>query len=290
MKVVRVGGVEEHFNYPWRLGKSGGTFEKNGIDVQWHSITNGTGAMITALVEDEVDVIVALTEGLVSVRGSDIRILGTYVQSPLRWGVFTGTGSQFKTIDDLKGHTFAISRNTSGSHLMAGVLATSRGWSQEDISFKVTGPFNELRASVNNGDTAAFMWEYFTTKPFVDSGEVRLIGEITTPWSCFMIAARKQWIETSTDTITKLYNGLLPAVQQFHSTPGMEGVIATEYGLKPEDAKAWYEAVKITGSPEVEKSSLRSAVDALFETKVIPTKDFDIDCLVASTVCKLVGE
>ena len=29
--------------------------------------------------------------------------------------------------------------------------------------------------SVNDGTTSAFMWEWFTTKPYVDSGEVRFV-------------------------------------------------------------------------------------------------------------------
>jgi hypothetical protein len=78
---------------------------------------------------------------------------------------------------------------------MAIVLANQQGWHpQNDLQFKVIGPFAgdedqgeyslilDLRSSVNTGQAAAFMWEHFTTKPFVDSGEVRFIGEITTPW------------------------------------------------------------------------------------------------------------
>ena len=40
---------------------------------------------------------------------------------------------------------------------------------------------NDIRGlidSVNDGSTSAFMWEWFTTKPFVDSGEVRFVR----PW------------------------------------------------------------------------------------------------------------
>jgi hypothetical protein len=29
--------------------------------------------------------------------------------------------------------------------------------------------------SVNDRSTSAFMWEWFTTKPFVDAGEVRFV-------------------------------------------------------------------------------------------------------------------
>ncbi len=37
---------------------------------------------------------------------------------------------------------------------------------------------NDIRGlidSVNDGSTSAFMWEWFTTKPFVDAGEARFV-------------------------------------------------------------------------------------------------------------------
>ena len=37
---------------------------------------------------------------------------------------------------------------------------------------------NDIRGlinSVNDGSTSAFMWEWFTTKPFVDAGECRFV-------------------------------------------------------------------------------------------------------------------
>ena len=62
--------------------------------VEWVCIKEGTGAMLTALEEDRVDMIVALTEGLVGAiaRGSDVALLGTYVQSPLCWAISVGAG------------------------------------------------------------------------------------------------------------------------------------------------------------------------------------------------------
>ena len=38
---------------------------------------------------------------------------------------------------------------------------------------------NDIRGlinSVNDGSTSAFMWEWFTTKPFADAGEVRFVS------------------------------------------------------------------------------------------------------------------
>ncbi len=124
--------------------------------------------MVQAALDGKVDVVVALTEGLVAsiAKGSPLRLLGTYVvcasivcascvcvcvlvrcllsgpthsrlarshgslpqQSPLCWAVVSGAQSSLQALDDLKGRTIAISRYGSGSHLMACVLALQRGW------------------------------------------------------------------------------------------------------------------------------------------------------------------
>jgi len=44
------------------------------------------------------------------------------------------------------------------------------------IIILVNNDIHGLINSVNNGSTSAFMWEWFTTKPFVDAGEVRFVS------------------------------------------------------------------------------------------------------------------
>jgi len=44
--------------------------------------------------------------------------------------------------------------------------------------FKICSVNNDiagLNKSVNNGSTSAYLWEWFTTKPWADSGEVRFV-------------------------------------------------------------------------------------------------------------------
>lgn len=50
-------------------------------EVEFVEIKEGTGAMVQAALSGRVDVVVALTEGLVAsiAAGSDLRLLGTYV-------------------------------------------------------------------------------------------------------------------------------------------------------------------------------------------------------------------
>ena len=86
---VRVGGVPEHFNTPWHTAAVNGAFTAAGLQVEWIDFPGGTGAMTKALREDEIDVALALTEGLVADlhRGNPSKLLGTYVPTPLTWAM-----------------------------------------------------------------------------------------------------------------------------------------------------------------------------------------------------------
>jgi ABC-type nitrate/sulfonate/bicarbonate transport system substrate-binding protein len=287
MNTVRVGGVPEHFNHPWKIAQEKGFFSRRGISIEWTDHKNGTGAMITALRNNELDVIVALTEGLVleSVKGKDIQLFGTYVQSPLRWAVITGQTTPFQSVADLKGESFAISRFTSGSHLMAGVLASNMGWDvSSDVKFKPVGPLKDLIWSVNS-DAAAFLWEYFMTKPYADSGEVRFIGEISTPWGCFMMASRKEYLESHRDVLALVLQGLQEGIQDFYSDPATVSTIATNFGITEADTQQWYDSVKIVGTASASRADLTRAVSALQKIHVLPVDNVDLEVIVDTRIC-----
>ena len=231
--------------------------------------------------EDIADVIIALTEGLVAdiAKGiaakseleTEIRLIGTYVESPLNWAISTGAASSYHDVESLQSGVWGISRFTSGSHLMSLVLAHQRGW-KLDLKFEVLGSFESLRNGVNRGDAAAFMWENFTTKPYHDSGEIRRIGEITTPWPCFMMAATKQ--KLNDPSISVALKRALAAVREacaiFHAEKdSIPALVSERYKLQLADAKAWYSQVKISATPSILQSALSRALATLKEAKVL---------------------
>ncbi|MEP3090154.1 MAG: ABC transporter substrate-binding protein, partial [Nonlabens ulvanivorans] len=42
MTTIKIGGVPEHFNLPWHFAIEDGAFEKEGIDLQWQDVPEGT--------------------------------------------------------------------------------------------------------------------------------------------------------------------------------------------------------------------------------------------------------
>lgn len=52
---IRVGGVPEHFNLPWHLAIDENAFDDLGIDVEWVDFPGGTGAIMAALADGDID-------------------------------------------------------------------------------------------------------------------------------------------------------------------------------------------------------------------------------------------
>lgn len=275
-EIIRVAGVPEHFNEPWKIALEENLFKQEGIHVEWFSIKEGTGAMINKLKSSEVDIIVALTEGLINdiANGSDIRLLSTYVQSPLTWSISTGSKSIYNSIEDLKGEVFGISRYQSGSHLMSCVLADQYGWKQSDLKFNINHNFDNLRKSVNDNTIAAFLWEYFMQKPFYDKGEIRQIGEIITPWPCFMIASTKSLISKRLNDFKKMFIALEKACLLFR-TDSMKSIqrISENYNLTKEDATCWFEKVLINPTNQISESTIETTLDALKSANLLNDKN-----------------
>jgi hypothetical protein len=151
---------------------------------------------------------------------------------------------------------------------MSYVLASQRGWDVDKLKFEVRGGFEPLRQALNDeADTCdALLWETFTTKPFHDSGEIRRVGEIVTPWPCFMVATLRPYAQEHADTIASCFKALRRSCQAFsHEKDTMPKVIAERYDLKLEDAQAWYKGVRITADPTIPEDAISHALEALSE-------------------------
>lgn len=245
---LRVGYVREHFSSPllqFAEVDGGKTFTLV-------ECPSGTGQLISRLTNDEIDVAIALTDPLISgiAKGSKAyKLVGSYVTTPLNWAVSTGVNSSYKVLGDLQNTKLGISRLGSGSQTMAYVMALQQGWPTEKLEFQVNNDIHGLVKSVNDGSTSAFMWEWFTTKPWVDSGEVRFIGSVPTPWPSWLIAAHPE--RASADALRAFLNTLTTYVRAFDSAEKRSGpnveFIKEKFGYPEEDIKAWLETV---GYPE----------------------------------------
>ncbi|WP_191018488.1 substrate-binding domain-containing protein [Flavobacterium selenitireducens] len=238
---MKISGVPEHFNLPWHLSIEDGDFEKAGLDVSWTDVPEGTGKLCQMLRSGETDVAVILTEGIIKdiVAGNPSKIVQVYVQSPLIWGVHVASESDYRQISDLKGSTAAISRIGSGSQLMAFVNADNQGWPKDNLKFEIVHTIDGAVQALKNGSADYFMWERFMTKPLVDNGTFRRLGDCPTPWPCFVIAVRSEILEDNSEIIETMLSVINQKTSKFKQIPDIDLILSRRYGQKPEDIRQW---------------------------------------------------
>ena len=242
MKTVKIGGVPEHFNLAWYLTLKNGEYKEEGINLRWEDYPGGTGAMSEALRTGEIDMAVILTEGIIKdiAEGNPSKIVQVFVETPLIWGIHVATDSEFKTVEDLKGQRCAISRYGSGSHLMAYINAENHGWDlQKDLKFEVVQDIEGAVKALSNGTADYFMWEKFMTKPIVDSGIFRRIANCPTPWPCFVIAVRDEFLKANGITVKTILEIINNTTIDFKEIPSIDRMIANRYELQLEDVQEW---------------------------------------------------
>ena len=242
MKTIRIGGVPEHFNYAWYLGLKNNFFKDKGINLRWVDCPGGTGEMTEALRTNSIDMAVVLTEGIVKAisDGLSSKIVQTYVESPLIWGIHVANNEPYQTLSELKNTQAAISRLGSGSHLMAYINAQQLGWNTEqDLKFKIIKNLEGGVRALSNGDADYFLWEKFTTKPFVDEGIFRRIGECPTPWPCFVIAARNELINSDSSSLNTILEIINTITKKFKKIPEIDQIISKRYKQKQTDVQQW---------------------------------------------------
>lgn len=270
-RTIRVGGVPEHFNLAWHLAIEEGRFDKKGIDIKWVDVPGGTGAMCQMLRNGEIDMAIALTEGVIAdiIHGNPSKIVQFYVNSPLRWGIYTGAKGELRNLEKIEGKKYAISRFKSGSHLMAYVNAANLGIEIQEEDFVIVGNLEGARKALASKQADLFMWEKFTTKPLVDSGEFRFLGECRTPWPCFVVAATNEFIYTQNDSLHEVLDIINQSCQDLKSNQEAVDLIAWRYQIKLADAIQWFSELEYAAKPQINEAYMMEILTKLKQFSII---------------------
>ena len=271
---LKVGGVPEHFNYPWYVALKNKEFTNQNINLRWQDYPGGTGQMCKALRNGDVDIAIVLTEGIIKdiINGNPSKITQTFVKSPLIWGIHVGAKSKFNTIDDLENATVAISRFGSGSHLMAIVNAHNNGWNIDSLKFKVVGDLQGGIDALTNGDADYFMWEHFTTKPLVDNNTFKRLGDCPTPWPCFVVAVRNEVLENNFNEVKKVLDIINNCTDDFKSTENIDKTLAVRYEQKLEDIQEWLSITEWNDGKPITKNLITRIQNKMVGFNVINSK------------------
>ncbi|KAI5924121.1 hypothetical protein F4810DRAFT_665782 [Camillea tinctor] len=283
---LRIGFVPEHFSTPLHFAQ-----KHFGLSATLIPFPSGTGHMITAIRAGEIDVGIGLTEAWVAGLGKEdassdggYRIVGTYVETPLCWAISTGAKRpDITSVSSLKGTKVGISRIGSGSQVMSYVLADEQGWLSSSSAspysdFVILQNFANLRNAVNSGEADFFMWEHFTSKRYYDSGEIRRVGEIYTPWSSWKIVASTALVPSATDKkkpadprVLDLFGKLDQAIGYFdkHHDEAV-AYISTALDYSEEDAREWLKTVRFSAKTEgVDLKVIQSCIGILRKAGVL---------------------
>ena len=275
MTRLKIGGVPEHFNLPWRLAIQEGLFEKINVKVHWSDMPGGTGQMVKGLMNESIDIAVLLTEGITKaiLDGLPAKILSFYVDSPLRWGIHVPRDSPIKTPSDLAEKKFAISRHGSGSHLMTFIEAKKHNWDINKLTFNVVGDIYGGLWALENNKADAFLWEKFTTRPFVKKEKCNFIGEVVTPWPCFVIAARKNIVENKKNELNQLIEVVRKRALELKNDPLAVDKISWRYHLDKSDVETWLDETNWSNTNEIVLHHFESVISFLQKAKLINEKD-----------------
>lgn len=277
MTELIIGGVPEHFNLPWLQAISKKKFDKKGIKLTFKVFHGGTGAMNTALRDGSIDMALVLTEGIIKdiLNGNESRLIKTYVESPLLWGIHVGAQSTYQNIEDIKDKKIAISRFGSGSHLMAKVNAFKNNFTIKDEQFVLVKNLLGGVEALITGTADYFLWEHFTTKPYVTNGSFRRISNIKTPWPCFSIAARNQVIKSNKKElkrIIKIINKEIPFYNNALQNKELIQEFSTKYQQELEDIKEWLKITKWNTKKKISKKKINDIQEKLVQFGVIEEK------------------
>jgi sulfonate transport system substrate-binding protein len=266
--------VPEHYNLPIHLAKEQKAFSKRGIDLEWSDFGGGTGQMTKALRDGDVDVCLLLTEGIIAdiIKGNPSKIISEYVLTPLTWGVHTGFDNSLSDYRNIFDKKYAISRFGSGSHLMAIVDAESKGYHLDNDQFVVIKDIKGALPSLKANETDVFYWEKYTTKPHVDSGDLKKLGEYRTPWPCFVIAATDEILEKYPDQIIRLLRVIHDQCDRFMENRDAIAIAANRYGLRIEDAERWYNSTEWAIHGWVSDKMVENVIYHLKTAEIIESK------------------
>lgn len=243
--------------------------------------------MIAALRSDQLDVGIGLTEAWVAGLARPdpgYRLIGSYVRSPLCWAISTGAARHIESVEDLKGAKVGVSRVGSGSYVMAYVLAERMGWlkrrGEAPFRFKELQTFERLRDAVRDAEADAFMWEHFTSKRYYDSGEIKRVGEIYTPWASWKIAGR----DPSDGRLAAMFESLDKGIRHFRENQD-EAVkyIAENLDYSAEDATAWLDTVTFEDSTSlVDAADIQKTIDVLDAAGILDASTVSPSTMIAS--------
>jgi hypothetical protein len=122
---------------------------------------------------------------------------------------------------------------------------------------------------LGKGEAELFLWEKFMTKPLVDAGEFRRIGESLTPWPCFMAATPEAFLQKNNEALHTVLDIAQQQAKKLMDDPSAPGTIAERYGLLVDDAREWFGETRWCQDFDMPEEALRKVIISLNNLGII---------------------
>lgn len=246
--------------------------------------------MNQALRNDEADVAILLTESFLkdAEAGNPSKMIGYHVETPLIWGVHIRANSTVNSLSELNNKHFLVSRIGSGSHLMALVLGKQEGWQKEALSFEIINNMDGAKEAMDSGNEGIFLWEKYTTAPVVKNGTMKRIGEIPSPWPCFVMVATDKALAQFGSLILEIRDKLYEISEAFSAHENRSRILAEFYQLDQNDVEKWLEQTKWCVEGKVSTSELKFAMTTMVDLGILKG-ELSLDSFLVSEGLDLLG-
>ena len=155
---------------------------------------------------------------------------------------------------------------------MAYVNALKLKWNTaSDLQFEVVKDLDGAVESLSRKEADYFMWEKFTTKPLVDEKIFRRLGDCPTPWPCFVIAVRDEFILNEKETLQNILKTINAITSSFKEISQIDRIISERYQQKNEDVKAWLELTKWS-QKNIDPETVEAVQNQLLKLNIISEK------------------
>jgi len=156
--------------------------------------------------------------------------------------------------------------------LMAYVNAQNLEWDTvKDLQFEVVKDLDGAVEALTHQKADYFMWEKFTTKPFVDQKIFRRLGDCPTPWPCFVLAVRDEFITNEKETLKVILKVINSITAGFKHIPKIDTIISERYRQKNEDVKNWL-ALTEWSQQNIQAITVEAVQDQLLKLDIISKK------------------
>lgn len=184
---------------------------------------------------------------------------------------------------------------------MSFVLAKQQlQWDQktlEEMKFEIVGNMDGAKKALTEDTADIFLWEKFTTKHLVDEGIFKRIGEVYTPWPCFVMAVNEETYLAKKPQFEKMLNIVQQECLKFKENKGNTSVeyVVENHKNTPEDAEAWLQTAAWSCETLFEEDMLKNVAETLVSVGVLKEEqivdlDFVKDVLVSGGKAQLLSK